>query len=350
VFLEGVYRRIERWIEGPREARLRLEAAPWTGGKIARKAAKQALFLLVSLALAHVFLSFFVSMRDLWSMMRHDPREHWGAFVWVMGITGAVYFDFAWFREQLCIVICPYGRLQSVLTDDHSMVIGYDGGRGEPRGRLTREQREGSAIRSEGDCVDCGRCVAVCPTGIDIRNGLQLECIGCAQCIDACDEVMDRVARPRGLIRYDSLEGLAGRAAGVLRPRLVAYGLLMVAACTALAVALLGRSPFEANLLRVRGSPFVLDGDSVRNQFELHLVNKNPGSSTLTVVPAERDGTSFLVPQKEITLGSLQSFRLPVFVTLPRSAFHGPFEVELEVRDGASGQRREVEARFLGPM
>lgn len=367
VFLEGVYRKVERWIEGPREKRIRLNAAPPSLQKTLKKVAKHTAFLLISLVLAHVFISLFVSLRSLFEMMQHNPREHWAAFVWVMAITGALYFNFAWFREQLCIVVCPYGRLQSVLQDNHTLVIGYDATRGEPRGRITRKDREAQrkislpqvashleeiappAAPAKGDCIDCNRCVVVCPTGIDIRNGLQLECIGCAQCIDACDEVMFKVGRPTGLIRYDSLAGLAGEKRQVARPRLFAYAGALTLVALGLVLGLTSRTPFEANLLRVRGAPYVLDGGSLRNQFELHLVNKNPGEAAFEINVDTPEGTKITVPTKVVTLGSLESFRLPIFVSMEQGAFEGPFEISVDVSDKVSDRQKQVSAQFLGP-
>ena len=353
VFLEGVYRWIERWTEGPREARLKLAAAPWTAGKLARKAAKHALYVLVSFFLAHVFLSFFVSLPGLLGMMAGDPRDHLVAFAWVTAITGLLYFNFAWFREQLCIILCPYGRLQSVLTDKHSLIIGYDERRGEPRGRLTRADRAAAAAGAaptKGDCVDCQRCVVVCPTGIDIRNGLQLECIGCARCVDACDEVMGKLGRERGLVRYDSLQGLAGQKKRTVRPRLVFYGAFLAAAVVGLTIGLGARTPFEANLLRVRGAPYVLDGGGVRNQFELHLINKNPTETTFEIELESPVPAKITVASERVTVGSLQSFRMPIFVSVDEADYRGSFELELEVQDEASGREKELEVRFLGPL
>jgi cytochrome c oxidase accessory protein FixG len=199
--------------------------------------------LLLSFVVAHVFLSYFVSLSALFAMMRDRPLEHPEAFAWAASMTLVMYGNFAWFREQLCLVICPYGRLQSVLTDSDSMVIGYDALRGEPRGK--------AKDKANGDCVDCGRCVVVCPTGIDIRNGLQMECIGCAACVDACDEVMTKLHRPRGLIRYDSQAGLSRLAKRFWRPRVFVYlgfGVLGLLVATLLTRT---RVPFEANLFRL---------------------------------------------------------------------------------------------------
>jgi polyferredoxin len=165
-------------------------------------------------------LAYFVSIPQLWGWILEGPLEHWNVFLFVAAATGVIYFNFSWFREQLCLVICPYGRLQSALVDDDTLVIGYDAARGEPRGKARAE--------GVGDCIDCNRCVAVCPTGIDIRQGLQIECIGCANCVDACDAVMAALGRPRGLVRYDSLNGLSGRRTRFLRPRVFLYSALIL--------------------------------------------------------------------------------------------------------------------------
>ncbi|MFO0628101.1 MAG: cytochrome c oxidase accessory protein CcoG [Polyangiales bacterium] len=196
VFLESVFRPIQRLIEGSREARMRRESKPWDFDRAWRRALLWTVYLAISSALAHAFLGYFFPVRTLIAMILVGPGAHPEAFLAVTIATGLIFFDVAWFREQLCLAICPYGRLQSAMIDPDTLVVGYDAKRGEPRGKA-----KGDGV---GDCVDCNRCVVVCPTGIDIRHGLQLDCIACTQCIDACDEVMDKLHRPRGLIRYDS--------------------------------------------------------------------------------------------------------------------------------------------------
>lgn len=348
VFLEGVYRRIERWIDGPRERRLRMAAGPWTPERVMRAVTKHGAFLLVSWLLSHVALALFISVKDLDTMVREGPGGHGVPFAWAMAVTGALYFNFAWFREQLCVVLCPYGRLQSAMQDRDSLIIGYDIARGEPRGRLVKARVGAPEAPRQGDCVDCRKCVTACPTGIDIRNGLQMDCIACAQCVDACDEVMEKLGRPKGLVRYDSLNGLAGQKRRVLRSRLFLYGGLLLISAIALTVGLVGRTPFEANLLRFQGLPYFLEGTTVRNQFELHLVNKNPVESTFTVRVDSPVPASVVVAQQEVKLGSLESFRLPLFVTVERG-LRFPFTFQIQVTDQASGQVKRLEARFLGP-
>jgi cytochrome c oxidase accessory protein FixG len=340
VFLEGIYRRLERWIEGPREQRMRRIAAPWNVDKVVRRVVLHGAYVGVSFVLAHVFLSYFVSLPALFAMVQRDPGAHPEAFGVAAFLTGVLYFDFAWFREQFCVVLCPYGRLQSVLLDPGSLVIGYDQARGEPRGKVKDPAR--------GACIDCNRCVVVCPTGIDIRNGLQLDCIGCTACIDACDEIMDKVGQPRGLVRYDSLRGLAGEKTKLLRPRVLAYtAVLLVGAAVAL-FAFRSRSELEANLLRLRGAPFVIDGERIRNSYELHLVNKRAARTTFRL--AAEAPADIVLPVTEVTLDSLAQARVPVFVTVARAGWHGAFPVRVHVvAADAPGVRHDASAPFLGP-
>ncbi|MEM9067061.1 MAG: cytochrome c oxidase accessory protein CcoG [Myxococcota bacterium] len=337
VFLEGVYRRIERLIEGPRNLRLRRNAASWTFGKAWRKTLKHALFVVLSLFFAHFFVSYFVSLPSLLAMMQGSPAEHPYAFGWMAAMTLVLYFNFAWFREQLCLIICPYGRLQSTLTDRDTMVIGYDEGRGEPRGKA----RDPNA----GDCVSCSRCVVVCPTGIDIRNGLQMECIGCAACIDACDEVMTKLKRPTGLIRYDSMNGFEGKKKRVGRRRLLIYSVALLAWGVGAIVALTGRGSFEANLLR-SGSPFVTEGEVVRNALQVHLVNKSDAAQTFVL----RGGPApleYVLPMPEVTLAAGEGRHVPVLVQT--RDFEPGLRAAVEVRLQGVDEGRRLEAAFLGP-
>jgi cytochrome c oxidase accessory protein FixG len=276
VLLEGLFRPIERLIEGPRNIRLKRDSGVGTWDRTWRKLVKHTLFLAMAFVLSHLILAYFVSMPSLGEMLGDGPWAHPVAFGWasVMGLL--LYIDMAWFREQLCLIVCPYGRLQSTLTDDDSLVVGYDSKRGEPRGKKNSRP-------DVGDCVDCGRCVAVCPTGIDIRYGLQVDCIACTQCIDACDEIMDKLERPRGLIRYDSLRGLRHEPRRFWRPRLTFYSVLGVFGVIALSTAIYFHRPFAVTLVHARGAPFVVDGDTVRNTFDLHLVNKRDAPMTLQV-------------------------------------------------------------------
>lgn len=331
VFIEALFRPIERLVNGPRNAAL---ARKKSG---VRTAITHALYVVAALFVAHVFLAYFVSLPRLWGMMRSHPAAHPEAFGWMLASTALFYVAFGTFREQFCVVMCPYGRLQSVLLDDDALVVGYDERRGEPRGKAKAKDR--------GDCVDCRRCVVVCPTGIDIREGLQLDCIACTACIDACDDVMLKLGRPRGLVRYDSQRGLRGEARRIWRPRIAVYGLLLLVGAAVLAFFLRQRSPFEANLLRLPGAPYTVEDGRVRNGFELHLVHKGSAPVRYTIAPVEADGLTAIVPMPEVELEAFASRRIPIFVSLPEGASERP----VVVRVSGGGKERDVTARFLRP-
>jgi cytochrome c oxidase accessory protein FixG len=345
VLLEGLFRPVERWIEGPRTAHMKRDAGPWTSGRVLRKIAKHTAFIGLAWLCAHVLVAYFASLPSLGTMILEGPLAHPEAFAWSIAFALAIYLDMAWFREQLCLVVCPYGRLQSMLTDDDSLTVGYDVSRGEPRGH--RKKGEDKEL---GDCVDCNRCVVVCPTGIDIRNGLQVDCIGCTQCIDACDEVMDRVEKPRGLIRYDSLRGLRGEKRRWWRPRLALYAVLGVIGCVALAFAVSSHSPFEANLLRTPGALFVRDGESIRNSLELHLMNKQDAEATFTIAIVEQpEGAEVVIASPETPVEALGSRRVPIVVRLPASELTQGAELTLRVSASGTDAREEVTIPILGP-
>ena len=342
VYLEHVYRVIERWIDGDATERRALSAAPLTAAKAGKRVAKHGLYIVASLLITHLFLSYFVSLPEVWNMMHDAPGEHWAAFLFVFIAAGILYFNFAWFREQLCIVICPYGRLQSALTDDHSLSIGYDARRGEPRGKL--------GTPDAGACVDCNRCVQVCPTGIDIRHGLQLECIGCAACIDACDEVMTRVKRPVGLIRYDSFAGLGGGLTRWVRPRTILYGVLL---CVGVAVATFAFTTVKpANFLvfRTGGASYFVGPEDVRNQFMVRLVNKRTVPATFIVssegLPDGLHQSGFELP---VTLAPMAESVSPLVLVASRRDYHGPFKFTVRVRDAARTFTLAREVEFMGP-
>ena len=347
VYLEGVFRPIQRLIEGPREKRMRREANGWSFDRIWRRVLLWAVYLVIAAGIAHVFLGYFTPIRALGELIKAGPSASPQAFAWTTAMTAVMFFNFAWFREQTCVAICPYGRLQSVLTDPDTLVIGYDEKRGEPRGK----SKKGPAPEGTGDCVDCNRCVVVCPTGIDIRNGLQLDCIGCARCIDACAEVMDRPDRPRGLVRYASLMGLSHEPRRFLRPRLGLYAVLGLMGILASSLAYSRHKPFEANLLRITGAPYALDNGTVRNAYNIHVVNKQNRRVVFHIEPVTQQGASYVIPLPVVTLDSLAGTNSPVFVTVPEAQFHGDFTVRLRVRaEGlADTEIRTVEAPFLGP-
>ena len=344
VFLD-IVRRIERLLEGDAPARRKLDDMKWTGEKTLRRGTKLILIGLFAFVVAHVFLSYFVSLPKLYQMMRHSPRENWSAFVFVFGMTVALWFNFVWFREQFCIIMCPYGRIQSALTDDNTMIIGYDAKRGEPRGK--------KGTTGAGDCIDCRRCVQVCPTGIDIRQGLQLECIGCAACVDACDTVMEKIERPRGLVRYDSMNGLAKKPRKIIRPRVIAYTFLMVLGASVMTWAFSTFKPVTITLVRMTGSPYFLEANEVRNQFFLRVLNKrNEPAAFRLEVPDAPPGLTVSGTESAIVVDALGEKLSPVVLTYPRSkmgAGHGEFPLRIRVVSADGKITLEKTATFLGP-
>lgn len=345
VYLEHLFRVIDRAVEGDHLARTRLDGLPWTSGeKLLRRGTRLGLYLAVCWLVAHIFLAYFVSIPGLYPMILGAPAAHPAAFVAMAAATGALFFNFWWFREQLCLAICPYGRLQSALIDDDSVIVGYDAGRGEPRGRS-------AGTAPAGDCVDCGRCVQVCPTGIDIRQGLQLECVACTACIDACDEVMTRLRRPPGLVRYASLRELAGGRTRFIRPRTLLYAGLLLVGATVAGISLLRVQSLGFKLSRQPGADlYDVSGPVITNVYRAKVINKGDraehyfieaegGPAGLRIINA--DAGFELPPQAEVAL--------PVAVQLPRADWKGGFDYHLRVRtaDGRSAVRQK--AHFIGP-
>lgn len=342
VFLEHVYRRVERLIDGDAPARRKLEDAPWKVPKIFRRILKHGLYILISAVIAHVFLSYFVSLKQLYAWMHGPPSEHYFAFAVILFLTGALYFAFSWFREQFCIILCPYGRLQSALTDDNTVNIGYDKKRGEPRGK--------AGTPDAGDCINCLRCVQVCPTGIDIRNGLQLECIGCAACVDACDTVMHKIGRRPGLVRYDSLNALNGEKTRFIRARTVGYSILAVIGLAVFAVSALSIKPMNVTATRMKGAPFFMADGSIRNQFNVQVINKQNSPARFLLELRDAPGVHFNLGGSALEVPAMGQVSPLAVLTIPLKDFHGPNAVTLVVReDKPGGASIERQLEILGP-
>ena len=341
VFLEHVYRRIERWIEGDAPKRRKLDTQPWDAGKFFKRSLKHGLFILISLVIAHLFLAYFVSVPQLYRWITSSPAEQWGSFIFVFVASGLIYFNFAWFREQLCLVICPYGRLQSALIDDDSVIIGYDETRGEPRGKAT--------LSDVGDCIDCNRCVQVCPTGIDIRQGLQIECIGCANCIDACDAIMTKLNRPKGLVRYDSQNGFVGKKKRILRPRIVLYFVLLLLGASVMTLSAMQLSSANMTLVRMTGMPYFLTDTTVRNQYTMRVINKNTEPRTFTIEHRSESQIYEIKVDDGIYLDGSSEVIRTLAIIVSRENYKGHFPVELSLidPDGKTILTRKVE--FIGP-
>ena len=343
VFLDHIYRRIERWIEGDAPARRKLDAAPWTTSKVLKRGFKHLLFAAVAALIAHVFISYFVSLPRLYGFMHEGPLQHATAFGIVLCLTLILWFCFGYFREQFCIIMCPYGRLQSALTDSDTVMIGYDAKRGEPRGAVGR---------TTGACVDCHRCIQVCPTGIDIRNGLQLECLGCTACIDACDDIMTKLGRPTGLIRYDSQNGFDGLPKRILRPRIYAYSVLALLGLLAFSVlAWIKMTPYAATLSRVGGVAFASDADAVSNIYLLRVQNKRNQPATLSVSLAGDAPAGYQLSggEQTFTIEPLGELTRTCVIFVPLASYKGTSDISLRIHAESGNVTLLKSTRFLGP-
>jgi cytochrome c oxidase accessory protein FixG len=346
IFMEMVFRKIEYFIEGDAQQQRALNAQPWTPDKIFKKTVKIGIFYALSFLISNLFLAYIIGVDALLDIVTAPPSEHIGGFIAIILFSGAFFFVFSWFREQACVLVCPYGRLQSVMLDENSVVISYDFVRGEQRQRFRREEPRSGA----GDCVDCHQCVVVCPTGIDIRNGTQLECVNCTACIDACDNVMDKVGFPRGLIRYASHKAISAGDTRVITPRVIGYSSVLLVLLGVIVFLFFARSDIEATVLRAPGTLYQMqDEQSVRNLFTLRVVNKTKDNLDIRLELSERNGTLSVVGDKNILAAANGFAESAFFVDLPLSELDGiktPITISL-----FSGDRllERVETAFMGP-
>lgn len=339
---------VEERIEGGRNKRMKLDKAPRSAEKIAKKSAKHSAWLLIALATGLTFVGYFYPIRDLIADLFTLQANGW-AYFWVGFFTVATYLNAGWMREQVCLYMCPYARFQSVMFDPNTRVVSYDPNRGEPRG--SRKKGVAPADLGLGDCIDCGQCVQVCPTGIDIRDGLQYECIGCALCIDACDDVMDKMNYPRGLIRYTTENELEGKTSKLLRPRTFGYGLVLVAMMAAITITIMTRVPAQLDVLKDRGAPFGYNGDGrVENSYTLKIANMTETPHTFTISASGLEGIRVLT-QETVTVDSGENRSVPTVVdvdpdTISESNNAIVFRIESQSDESLV---LETESRFIGP-
>ncbi|KAB1154745.1 cytochrome c oxidase accessory protein CcoG [Flavobacterium luteum] len=275
IFLEMVFRRIEYWIEGDRGAQIRLSKQEWNAEKIRKKGLKWVVFLILSFFIANIFLAYLISSDELFKMIEDGPKDNISTLIALFIFTGVFYFVFVWFREQVCIIACPYGRLQGVLLDNKSINVAYDFVRGEKElGRAKFNKQEDRATTGKGDCIDCKQCVNVCPTGIDIRNGTQLECINCTACIDECDTIMESVNLPKGLIRYASEDEIEKKATFKFTTRMKGYSAVLLILVGVLTGLLFLRNDVETVILRLPGQLYEHKGNNISNVFTFKIINK----------------------------------------------------------------------------
>ncbi|MBI2729398.1 MAG: cytochrome c oxidase accessory protein CcoG [Sphingobacteriales bacterium] len=346
-FLEMAFRKIEYLIDGDAAEQKLLANGPWNGKKISKRFIKHGVFYILSFIIANYFLAYIIGIKDLWKIISSPVTEHFGGFVAITVFSFVFYAVYAFFREQACTVVCPYGRLQGVLLDRNSMLVAYDYKRGEPRGKFDKRTE-----RSIGDCIDCHQCVKVCPTGIDIRNGTQMECVNCTACIDACDAIMTSIHKPKGLIRYASENGIANHERLHYTARMKFYTILLIVLVGILTTLLVTRTEFEATVMRSPGLLYQEMGkDSISNLYNIRLANKSVKNIPVTIqlegLPGRIEviGNTGSVNVKEEGIGS-GSF----FVILPRNVIKQPkSKILLGVYDNGK-KIDEVKTNFLGPV
>ncbi len=345
VYMEFLFRPIERWIEGGWAKSRQFDKR---GQHLhPRRLAKYAIYAVLAAILGNSFLAYFVGTEELARWMMQSPYDHPTPFVLMAITTVAVFFDFTWFREQTCLVACPYGRWQAVLLDKQSLIVSYDPARGEPRGQPKKALPMAPA---GGDCVDCNACVLTCPTGIDIRDGLQMECIHCTQCVDACAAVMRRTGKPEGLVRYTSKEALAGHVRHVIRPRTVLYPLALLAFFGAFIYALETKDKADVTVLGAIGEPFTREPDgSVVNQVRVKIANRSSATQRYAVDLLDAEGAKVIAPELPLNVVNGKTVVTSLFIILPETAFHdGARKVRFRVSDGGAFVQ-EFPWRLRGP-
>ena len=352
IFLEMVFRRIEYWIDGDRGKQIRLAKQAWNAEKIRKRVLKWSIYFVISFLIANIFLAYLIGSDQLLRYIIEGPAANASTLISLLIFTGVFYFIFAWFREQVCIIACPYGRLQGVLLDKKSIVVAYDYKRGEKEeGRAKFRKNEDREATGKGDCIDCSQCVHVCPTGIDIRNGTQLECVNCTACIDACDAMMEKVDLPKGLIRYASEENIAEKKKFTFNPRLKAYTAVLVILIGVLTGMLFLRNDVEATVLRLPGQLYEKkDNNVIRNVYTFKLVNK-------TVKPIENVHFKLISHSGRIELVTHENFEVPkqglskgtLFIDINQAALETDKE-RLKIGVYSGDQLIETtKASFLGP-
>lgn len=352
IFMEMVFRRIEFLIDGDRGAQIKLDKQAWNGEKIKKRLLKWTVFLIISFVIANVFLAYLIGSDKLLQYIIDGPLQHVSTLISLSIFTMVFYFVFAWFREQVCIIACPYGRMQGVLLDNKSIIVAYDHKRGESEnGRKKFRKNEDRAALGHGDCIDCFQCVNVCPTGIDIRNGTQLECVNCTACIDECDHIMEKVNLPKGLIRYASEDNIERKEKFKFTPRLKGYSAVLVILTGILIGMLFLRNDLEANILRLPGQLYEhKEGNIISNVYTYKLLNKT--TKDIADVHFEllsHKGKIILVRNKDFDVPAQKLAEGTLFIEINNSALNGDKD---KLKIGVFSGEKLIEstnARFMAP-
>jgi cytochrome c oxidase accessory protein FixG len=368
IFMEMVFRKIEYWIDGDSHKQKQLRDMPWNGEKIRKRTIKFISFFAISFLIANFFLAYLIGMDELIRDIK-NPAAHTGTLISLLVFTTVFFFVYWWFREQVCIVVCPYGRLQGVLLDKNSIVVAYDHKRGEPRGKLKKADdhdckctdcKEDGACKSiaakfeeytrQGDCIDCFACVRVCPTGIDIRNGTQLECVNCTACIDACDDIMVKVNKPKGLIRYASENSITNGVKLKLNRRIKAYSAVLMILISLLVFLLAGRTDLDVTLMRTSGMTYTtLPDGRLSNLYNLKLANKTHNDIDFSLKLEDLPGEIELVGSGQLKVKKEDYSHLQFFVKLNKADVKNwKTEVKIGMYEG-NVKIKTIKAKFIGP-
>ncbi len=348
IFMEMIFRKIEYWIEGNTAKQRKLDAAPWNFDKIIKKGSKHIIYILISFLISHTLLSYIIGIDKLKEVVSQPPTENLIGFLALMVFTGFFYFVFSVLREQVCIAICPYGRLQGVFLGNNSIAVIYDWLRGEPKGRL----KKGKVQENKGDCIDCKLCVHVCPTGIDIRNGTQLECVNCTACIDACDDVMDKIKKPRGLIKYASYVGIKEGNTKIFTSRVIAYSAVLTLLVSVVAFMLFTRTDIEATILKVPGQLYQeKPNDRISNLYNIQFINKTTNDVEMELkIKDYKDATIKRVGEEQLVINAGSRLDGIFFIEMARKNINS-MKTVLQVQLITDGEVvDEINTNFIGPV
>jgi cytochrome c oxidase accessory protein FixG len=345
IFMEMIFRRIEYWVIGDANYQKALKKMPWNREKITKNAIKIILFFSVSFLIANTFLSYLIGSDAVLQIVKEPLKQHTGGFISIMIFTAVFFFVYSWFREQVCLVVCPYGRMQGVLLDKESIVVAYDYVRGEPRHKFTKTHDD-----QKGDCIDCDACVKVCPTGIDIRNGTQLECVNCTACIDACDHIMTSIKLPVGLIRFDSEKGIAEKKKLRFTTRMKAYTTVLIVLLGLEATLLATRSDYDATILRAKGMLYQeRPNDQISNLYTIKLVNKTRDSFPVELKIENYKGTIEIMG-KHLATKKEDVSQGEFFVYLNKADLKSR-STKIEIGMYSNNKKiKTVKTNFLGPV
>ncbi|WP_420581094.1 cytochrome c oxidase accessory protein CcoG [Reichenbachiella sp.] len=348
LFMEMVFRKIEYWIEGDANQQRKLNAAPWNASKVWKKSLKHFIYLAFSILISHTVMAYLIGIEQVKEIISQPPTAHMSGFIGLAVFTGIFYWVFAYFREQACVTVCPYGRLQSVLIVKETMAVMYDWLRGEPRTKIKKSEQKSDA----GDCIDCKLCVHVCPTGIDIRNGTQLECVNCTACMDVCDEVMTKIKKPKGLIRLSSHTAIETGQKKLFTPRVAGYSIVLLAMMVFLSFMLVSRSDVEITVLKVPGTLYQkTDDGQISNLYNIQFVNKTFEELELELkVLNLKEAHIDRVGTQNIVIPANDKYEGVFFIKMPTSNItKTKSSIDIGVfKDGVMID--EIDTKFLGPV